>query len=79
MWLIPVQVLLRAEELLLQEHALGPAVVASPHDVGEGRPAAPVGDLPQHAPHVDALQVGGGLLIERRGEVPLRAAELDVR
>jgi hypothetical protein len=41
-------VLLRPEELLLHEYALRPAVVARPHDVGERRPAAPVGDLPQH-------------------------------
>ena len=46
--------------------------------LASGRPAAAVGDLPQHAPHVDALHVGHGLAVERRGEIPLRAAEVDV-
>jgi hypothetical protein len=47
-------------------------------DVAERWPAAAVGDLPQHAPHVDALHMGWGLAVECRGEVPPRAAELHV-
>jgi hypothetical protein len=71
-------ILLRAEELLLHEHVFGSAVRAWPHNVSEGRPAAPIRDLPQHAPHVDAFHVGGGLTIEHIGEIPLLSAEVDV-
>jgi hypothetical protein len=64
-------VLLGAEELLLQEDALQPAVVTDPRDVPEDRPPLSGSDLLEPAPHVDALHVGERRGIKGRGDIPL--------
>src|SRR6266550_3999630 len=71
-------VLLWAEELFLHEHALRPAVVALPDDVRDRRPAAAVGDLPQHTPHMNTLHVRGRCRIKLWGEIPMGTAKVDV-
>jgi hypothetical protein len=71
-------VLLRAEELFLQEDALRPAVVTDSGNIPEGWPAMRVGDLPQPTPHVDALHVGNRCGVKFRGEIPVGAAKVDV-